>query len=137
MIVYRVIETNGGFTDYAEIPNLPYIEVIIEEISQEQIYQNLHEKETEAYKKRAKDGQDAYANLSAEFRLAKLNGQITEQAYAYVENLLIPIRNEVIAGQWKSSKVKLEDLGSNEIGQSLYDRLLLQITNYITLSYNE
>jgi len=91
--------------------------------------------ETENYKKRTQDGADAYAKISAEFRLAKLSGVITEETQKYIESVLIPVRNEVLAGQWISAKQVLEAIGSSTIGVSLYDRLYLQITDYITLNY--
>jgi hypothetical protein len=93
------------------------------------------ELETQRYVKRTQDGINAYAKISAEFRLAKLSGQISEQAHGYIENLLIPVRNEVLAGQWISALMKLEALGVVQVGQELYDRLHLQLTNYITQNY--
>lgn len=93
------------------------------------------EEETNKYLKRTQDGIEAYAKISAEFRLAKLSGQISEEAHHYIEEILIPVRNEVLAGQWISGLQKLEALGSAEIGQQLYDRLHLQISNYIDTNY--
>lgn len=93
------------------------------------------ELETQRYVKRTQDGINAYAKISAEFRLAKLSGQISEQAHGYIENLLIPVRNEVLAGQWISALMKLEALGVVQVGQELYDRLHLQLTDYITQNY--
>ena len=106
-----------------------------EEISQTQL-DELIENEKQAYIKRAQDGQEAYATISAEFRLAKLSGTITEEAHAFIEKLLIPVRNEVLAGQWMSALKELELIGSEAIGQQLYDRLHLQISNYINENYN-
>lgn len=91
--------------------------------------------ETELYVKRSKDGRVAYAEISAEFRLGKLNGTISEETHSAVERALIPVRNEVLAGQWISAKNELILLGSSVIGQQLYDRLLNQITNYISENY--
>jgi len=93
------------------------------------------ELETQRYVKRTQDGINAYAKISAEFRLAKLSGQISEQAHGYIENLLIPVRNEVLAGQWISALMKLEALGVVQVGQELYNRLHLQLTDYITQNY--
>ncbi len=87
------------------------------------------------YKQREADGMDAYLKISAEFRLAKLSGQISEAEHKAIEELLIPVRDEIRAGQWISGKGKLEALGATIIGQTLYDRLHLQITNYIALCY--
>lgn len=91
--------------------------------------------ETKKYIKRSKDGCDAYAAISAEFRLAKLSGQISEETHSVIERTLIPVRNEVLAGQWISAKNELILIGNTIIGQQLYDRLLNQITNYISENY--
>ena len=93
------------------------------------------ELETQRYIKRTQDGINAYAKISAEFRLAKLSGQISEQTHGYIENLLIPVRNEVLAGQWISALMKIEDLGVAQVCKELYERLHLQLTDYITQNY--
>lgn len=90
--------------------------------------------ETEMYKKRQCDGVLAYAEISAEFRLAKLSGVLTEEQHGAIEDALIPVRNEVLAGQWKSARQKLEEIGV-VIGAELYNRLHTQITNYINENY--
>lgn len=105
----------------------------IEEINQQQQKEVLAN-ETEKYKKRTQDGINAYAEISAEFRLAKLAGIITEQQHGAIESMLIPVRNEVLAGQWISAKQKLEEIGV-VIGADLYNRLHNQITNYINENY--
>lgn len=91
--------------------------------------------EKQKYIKRTNDGIDAYAGISAEFRLAKLRGQMSEQTQHAIENLLIPIRNEVICGQWISGLQKLQELGIEAIGANLYNRLHLQLSNYIKDNY--
>jgi len=91
--------------------------------------------ETAKYIQRSNDGRDAYAKISAEFRLAKLYGQITEEAHAIVEKILIPVRNEILAGQWISGQNELVLIGSSVIGQQLYDRLYNQMDAYIQVSY--
>lgn len=101
------------------------------EPTQEEI-QNL---EFQQYLKRKYDGEQAYLKLSAEFRLAKLSGIITEEAHSAIEEILTPVRNEVMFGQWKKGLSILELIGSNQIGISLYDRLHLQISNYISENY--
>ena len=92
------------------------------------------ENETIMYKKRQCDGVSAYAEISAEFRLAKLSGVLTEEQHGAIEAVLIPVRNEVLAGQWISAKQKLEEIGV-VIGAELYNRLHNQITNYIAENY--
>ena len=110
------------------------IEGTPEEIAEQQI-QLAKSNETEAYKKRAQDGINAYAEISAEFRLAKLSGIISEETQRHVERALTPVRNEILAGQWISAKNELELLGSDSIGVDLYNRLHNQITNYINENY--
>ena len=105
-----------------------------EELDQIAALQAL-ENETEKYKIRQCDGVAAYAKISAEFRLAKLNGVITEESHAVIEQTLIVVRNEVLSGQWKSARIELENIGSTIIGVELYDRLHLQLSDYIALSY--
>lgn len=93
------------------------------------------QQETQRYEQRTIDGQKAYAKISAEFRLAKLAGLITEQAHGVVEKLLINVRNEILAGQWKSGLMELETLGNTIIGVDLYNQLHTQISDYVTISY--
>ena len=107
-----------------------------EEIS-EQTARQKKETETQLYIKRTNDGINAYAEISAEFRLAKLSGTITEETHAHIERVLIPVRNEVLAGQWISGLRELELIGREAIGQQLYDRLHLQMSNYINENYKE
>lgn len=91
--------------------------------------------ETEMYKKRTQDGINAYAEISAEFRLAKLSGVISKEQHGAIEETLIPVRNEILAGQWISAKQKLETI-SVAIGSDLYNRLHTQISNYIAENYD-
>ena len=87
------------------------------------------------YLKRKSDGEAAYLKLSAEFRLLKLSGQLSEESHSFIEETLTPVRNEVMFGQWKKGLELLEKLGSTLIGQTLYDRLHIQITEYISANY--
>ncbi len=102
---------------------------------QAEIIAKALEAEKNMYIKRANDGVTIYASLSAEFRLAKLNGIITEEEQKGIERILIPVRNEVLAGQWISAKQLLEEIGFSVVGESLYNRLLLIITDYIAINY--
>ena len=95
----------------------------------------LIEAEFLKYQQRERDGMDAYLKISAEFRVAKISGQISEAEHKAIEELLIPVRDEIRAGQWISGLIKLETLGSQNIGATLYNRLHLQISNYIELCY--
>lgn len=107
-----------------------------EEIAEQRIKQ-CKDFEKQMYIKRTNDGINTYAEISAEFRLAKLSGTITEEAHAHIERTLIPVRNEVLAGQWISGLKELELIGSEVIGKQLYDRLYTQISNYIAENYND
>jgi len=102
----------------------------------EELQQESLDSETEKYIQRTQDGANAYAKISAEFRLAKLSGAITSQAHAVIESTLIPVRNEVLAGQWISGLRELESIGSGIIGIDLYTRLLNQFNDYIAANYN-
>ena len=104
-----------------------------EEIAEKEAKKRLKE-ETEMYRKRQCDGVSAYAEISAEFRLAKLSGVLTEEQHGAIESVLIPVRNEVLAGQWISALQKLEEIGV-VIGVELYNRLHTQISNYIAENY--
>ena len=108
--------------------------VVIESASEQFLASEILREETERYRKRQCDGVTAYAEISAEFRLAKLSGVLTEEQHGAIESILIPVRNEVLAGQWISAKQKLEEIGI-VIGSELYNRLHTQISNYINENY--
>ena len=118
-----------------DIVGVTYVESTQEEFLEIESKKVL-ENETLMYRKRQCDGVSAYAEISAEFRLAKLSGVLTEEQHGAIEAILIPVRNEVLAGQWISAKQKLEELGI-VIGADLYNRLHTQITNYIAENYND
>ena len=108
-----------------------------EEIQAELDYQNSLPlmNEYEKYKKRQRDGVDAYMMISAEFRLLKLSGELSEAEHNAIEEMLTPIRNEIVAGQWKKGLELLVSLGNEVIGVELYDRLYNQINDYILANY--
>ena len=66
-----------------DVVGVEYVEATPEEISEQQAIERKA-KETELYKKRTLDGINAYAEISAEFRLAKISGTITEEAHAHI-----------------------------------------------------
>ena len=113
--------------------------IVVEGITQQEIQsqqiKNALQSETEKYIKRQQDGVQLYAEISAEFRLAKLSGLMSESTQVAIERILIPVRNEVLAGQWISAKNELELIGNSNIGADLYNRLHNQISNYITENY--
>jgi len=114
----------------------PIEEVIIIEPTSEELAQQALQIETQKYIQRTQDGVNAYAALSAEFRLAKLNGILSEEQQKGIESILIPVRNEVLAGQWISGLQVLEVIGNSIIGVELYNRLHNLLTDYITANYN-
>lgn len=91
--------------------------------------------EFQNYLKRAEDGKNAYLKLSAELRLAKLSGQINDTAHTVIEDTLVPVRDEVMSGQWISGLNKLEAIGTSIIGEAFYNRLHTQLTAYINENY--
>jgi len=113
----------------------PIEQIIIVEPTQSELLEQALNNETQKYIQRTQDGVNAYAKLSAEFRLAKLNGILSEESQKGIEATLIPVRNEVLAGQWISALQILETIGFSIIGQSLYDRLHLLLTDYISANY--
>jgi hypothetical protein len=64
-----------------------------------------------------------------------LSGTIDDATHTYLENLLIPVRNEVLAGQWISAKQKLIVIGVAQVGEDLYNRLFEQLSEYIEINY--
>lgn len=122
---YVVYISNGGIIEEIESTTQEVLEIESKKAL---------ENETLMYRKRQCDGVSAYAEISAEFRLAKLSGVLTEEQHGAIEAVLIPVRNEVLAGQWISAKQKLEEIGV-VIGAELYNRLHNQITNYIAENY--
>lgn len=134
-----LIETDLLPNDFFHIKNWnvsEWVEGLTESELAEIEAKKLLKEETEMYRKRQCDGVLAYAEISAEFRLAKLSGILTEEQHGAIEDALIPVRNEVLAGQWKSARQKLEEIGV-VIGVELYNRLHTQITNYINENYND
>lgn len=129
-------DSTSEFQQYLEdkdIIGYQYVEATESELAEIES-KRLLKLETEMYKKRQCDGVLAYAEISAEFRLAKLSGVLTEEQHGAIESVLIPVRNEVLAGQWISARQKLEEIGV-VIGAELYNRLHTQITNYINENY--
>lgn len=131
-------DSTAEFQTYLEdkdIIGFEYVSATERELAEIESKRLLKE-ETEMYRKRQCDGVTAYAEISAEFRLAKLSGLLTEEQHGAIEAILIPVRNEVLAGQWISARQKLEEIGI-VIGSELYNRLHTQMTNYINENYND
>lgn len=93
------------------------------------------EQEAAKYVLRKEDGVTMFLELAASLRLAKLSGALDEASFNTIEDLLIPIRNEIVLGQWKTGLRKLEVVGPTAIGQTMYDDIHLKISTYIANSY--
>lgn len=138
MEIYEYTIDNQTFSteDISLIPDgVGYIIKEVGNYTQEQLFLRAIEDESNLYEKRIQDGIKAVSRLSAKLRVAKLNGIINEQDHKGIDALLVPIRTEVLAGQWIGAKDLLIELGPSQIGQSLYDELMLELTNYINVNY--
>jgi len=136
--VFSQDDTEPLYIDYLEwFQNNNYPEIVDFFNGEEELSIFEKQKETEflAYEKRCLDGRIAYNRLNAEFRVLKENGAIPQAYYDMISEVLLPVRNEVLAGQWISALQKLESIGSALIGIDLYNRLYAQITNYISINY--
>ena len=91
--------------------------------------------ETERYQIRKSDGEKAFLVLAAELRLKKLNNELTQEAFENIESLLLPVRTEITLGQWKTALIKLNLINPSDIGQDVFDKIHLVITNYISINY--
>jgi hypothetical protein len=115
--------TTGGTVEPSEL------------FTQEEEFAFNIEKETQTYLKRITDGANAISKFSAELRVAKLAGAINEESHKVIDKTLKPVRDEVLAGQWISAKDELILLGTDIIGQQLYDRIYNELQTYIDNNY--
>ena len=132
VVLPNITELQKYSESYILVDDVVTKEVI--DLTNEEISLLTLKKESDSYINRMTDGKKMYAEISAEFRLAKLSGMITEEQHEAIEDALIPVRNEVLAGQWISALQKLEEIGVS-VGSELYQRLHTQITNYINENY--
>lgn len=132
---YTSITKGNLIKAFLDLENGVAYEGATEEEVQEITLQKQTYNEFLAYEKRCEDGRKAYNQINAEFRVLKENGVIEQNYYDVISETLLPVRNEVLAGQWISSLQKLEIIGNIIIGVDLYNRLHLQITNYISENY--
>lgn len=91
--------------------------------------------ETEKYQARKSDGEKAFLSFAAELRLKKINNELTDEVFENIELLLLPVRTEITLGQWKSALIKLNLINPTDVGQELFDKIHLMITNYILNNY--
>ena len=142
MIIYRVYDENGGYTEYAEEPQGVVFEIIDKTPSDEEIASQqaeiLKQKETELYLKRMQDAQRIWAGLSAEFRIAKQVGQMDDATENIILAQLKPVLDIVVPfGQWVTGYQLLLGIGSSVIGQPLYDKIHNILWSYIQENYEE
>ena len=142
MIIYRVYNENGGYTEYAEQPQGVDFEIIDKTPSDEEIASQqaeiLKQKETELYLKRMQDAQRIWAGLSAEFRIAKQVGQMDDATENIILSQLKPVLDIVVPfGQWVTGYQLLLGIGSSVIGQPLYDKIHNILWSYIQENYEE
>jgi hypothetical protein len=142
MIIYRVYNENGGYTEYAEEPQGVVFEIIDKTPSDEEIASQqaeiLKQKETELYLKRMQDAQRIWAGLSAEFRIAKQVGQMDDATENIILAELKPVLDIVVPfGQWVTGYQLLLGIGSSVIGQPLYDKIHNILWSYIQENYEE
>jgi hypothetical protein len=142
MIIYRVYNENGGYTEFSEEPQGVVFEIIDktptpEEIASQQA-EILKQKETELYLKRMQDAQRIWAGLSAEFRIAKQVGQMDDATENIILAELKPVLDIVVPfGQWVTGYQLLLGIGSSVIGQPLYDKIHNILWSYIQENYEE
>jgi hypothetical protein len=142
MIVYRVYNENGGYTEFSEEPQGVDFEIIDKTPSDEEIASQqaeiLKQKETELYLKRMQDAQRIWAGLSAEFRIAKQVGQMDDATENTILAELKPVLDIVVPfGQWVTGYQLLLGIGSSVIGQTLYDKIHNILWSYIQENYEE
>ena len=101
----------------------------------EEIAEQNKQNEFAQYKLRQSRGLDNYLNLCAEFRLAKESGTLTPEHYAEIEENLIPVRDELVNGQFITAKSKLEAIGFDVIGEQLYNRFIASLDEDINELY--
>lgn len=140
MTKYRIYSDDGSWYETTICPESGEYETIIvleptEDELQKIALQQQIDREFSLYQKRRKDGIEAYNKINAEFRVLKLNGIIEQNYYDAISELLEGVIFQITNGQWISGLQKLQDLGSSDIGTQLYNRLHLQITNYISENY--
>jgi len=122
-----------GMLIYDDVNDVLTYQVI--DKTEEEISYEIVEHEFQKYLQRKTDGENAYLQISAEFRMAKISGAISEEKHLYIENLLKPVRDEIMFGQWMEGLRLLELIEIEQIGDELYNRLHLQISNYVSKNY--
>ena len=114
-------------TEWVEGLTETEIEDIVSEASIEAEYQK--------YLQRKKDGVLMFLRLSAELRVAKLSGTISEETHSFTEDTLKPVRNECVLGQWIDAFTILKAIDQTTIIETFYNQIHTTIENYINSNY--
>jgi len=141
---YTVINLNGYEGDLDNHPTITeYPELF--EISEDEIPENAQylnpviktklETEIEKQLKRRQDGILITAQITAEYKIAVSLGYVSEEQNRISTEELIPVNSFIQLGEWKFAKSKLIEIGSLIIGETLYDKLLEVLNNYIDNNY--
>jgi hypothetical protein len=112
-----------------------WIESLTPEVEQQRAISQMLENEQRQYEKRIEDGRKYYAQVSAEFRLARLSGQLSNEQHAGIENIYRPVRDEILAGQWLTAKELATAIDINIVGADIYNKILDKITEYVAENY--
>lgn len=91
--------------------------------------------EFEKYQTRKIDGEKAFLSLAADLRIKKISGEIDEVTFNSIEEILLPVRSEVVLGQWKTALNKLNEINPQSIGVDLYSKIQNTLQNYILENY--
>ncbi len=128
--------SDNEYTDgaYYDSENDYFTLNVIQRTNQEQ---TEYEKEIERdkYLQRIEAGKLRFAKIAADFRIDKMNGNITHEFHRLLENNLKPVRDEFVDGQFITAKEKLEEIGSSTITVDIYNNLLNSITDLINEYY--
>jgi hypothetical protein len=106
-----------------------------ESASENEIIENSINREFELYETRKEQGIIRYLKIAAEFRVKKVNGEISEDLHKVLDKVLKPVRDEFVNGQFIGAKDALIEVGNGIIGQDLYDRLYSSIESAIQEFY--
>jgi len=103
--------------------------------TQNEILSMMIAEETIKQLKRKNDGVDAIAQLSGEYKVMVQLGYVTEEENKASTELLIPVSNFILLGEWKFALDKLNEIGIETIGANLFYKLEAILTGYIAENY--
>ena len=108
----------------------------VETYTEEELNENEKLQEQNKYLQRIEEGKNRFSKLAADFRVDKINGVITHEFHRLLEDILKPVRDEFVNGQFISSLEILESIGSSEITIEIYDNIHASITEAIQEHYS-